>query len=331
MRYTVAATVRNEGPFLLEWLAWQKMLGFTDVLFAFNDCTDHSADLMRVLECAGWCHAVEHTPGDIPPVRSGLDAIHAHPVVRESDWLFICDVDEYLVIKQGHKSIGCFLSGKEHEFAGIAVQWKVFGTSNLYDYEDSFLHRTFQRAAKSKSFANVFIKSFIYKPARFHQLTPHVPRGMDVDGEWGEAPNRWSRANGDPYAYNPNGKRKQRTPKNAITHRGAQLNHYVTKWAECMEYKMGTPCPFRKGDVDRYNERFFLKFDRNEIEDTQAMDWQDRFDAVYAQITSTPRVRELHHLCVADYLHAMNEKRGDDYRRDPRYAAHMAKATELAR
>ncbi|WP_417250772.1 glycosyltransferase family 2 protein [Celeribacter sp.] len=331
MRYTIAATVRNEGPFLLEWLAWQKMLGFTDVVFAYNDCTDHSGELMQVLSNAGWCHAVEHEPGDVPPVRSGLATIHAHEVVQASDWLFVCDVDEYLVIKQGHETVGDYLAGKEREFAGISVQWKCFGTSDLDRYEDAFLHRTFTRAARSKSFANVFIKSFIYKPSRFHRLAPHVPRGMDVVGEWGEAPNRWGRANGTPYNYNPNGKRRQRTPRPSISHRGAQLNHYITKWHECIEFKMGTPCPFRKGNVDRYTNRFFEKYDRNEIEDRQALAFDARFDEVYAKILAVPRVRELHHLCVADFLRAMAEKRGEDYCDDPRYVVHMAKAAELAR
>ena len=44
----VFTTMRNEGPFILEWVAWQKMLGFDNVLILFNDCTDRSPQLSQV-------------------------------------------------------------------------------------------------------------------------------------------------------------------------------------------------------------------------------------------------------------------------------------------
>ncbi|WP_417258196.1 glycosyltransferase family 2 protein [Celeribacter sp.] len=331
MRYTVAATVRNEGPFLLEWLAWQKMLGFDDVLFVHNDCTDHSAEMMRVLADAGWCLEHEHVPGDKAPVRSGLDAMRAHPVMEETDWLFICDVDEYLIPKVGNRTVAAFLKGKEDRFAGIAVQWKVFGTSGLILYEDTFLHQTFLRGAKTKSFPNGFFKSFLYKPTRFRKFSPHSPRGIEFEGTWGEPPNQWGRANGRAFDLDPNGEHRQRTKRPYITHDGAQLNHYVTKWIESVGYKLGNVCPLRKGDVPRYSEEFFEIHDRNDEYDGKALRFDERFEAVYAQIASVPRVMELHHLCCADYIKAMHEKRGTKVEEDERYTKHMEQAAALAR
>ncbi|MEM5470062.1 glycosyltransferase family 2 protein [Celeribacter marinus] len=330
MRYTVAATVRNEGPFLLEWLAWQKMLGFDDVLFVHNDCTDHSTELMRVLADAGWCLEQEHFPEDTPPVRSGLDAMRAHDVMRSTDWLFICDVDEYLIPKVGNRTIAAFLNGKETQFAGVAVQWKVFGTSGLILYDDTFLHRTFTRGARTKSHPNAFFKSFLYQPLRFQKFSPHSPRGMTLDGDWSKAPTNWGRANGRPFDLDPNGEHRQRTKRPFITHDGAQLNHYVTKWIESVDFKMGNVCPLRKGDVPRYSEEFFDIHDRNDEYDGKALRFEDRFDTVYAQITAVPRVLELHHLCCADYIKAIHDKRGSNAQDDPRYRAHLTQAKNAA-
>jgi hypothetical protein len=58
----VLTAMRNEGPFILEWIAWQKMLGFENVLAMFNDCTDHSPQLLRVLEKAGVLNCKRHRP-----------------------------------------------------------------------------------------------------------------------------------------------------------------------------------------------------------------------------------------------------------------------------
>ena len=54
MRATVVCSMRNEGPFIVEWVAWYRMLGFTDVLIITNDCTDHSPQLLAALAAAGW-------------------------------------------------------------------------------------------------------------------------------------------------------------------------------------------------------------------------------------------------------------------------------------
>ena len=40
MRITALTCVKNEGPFLLEWIAFNRVIGVTDFLFYHNDCTD---------------------------------------------------------------------------------------------------------------------------------------------------------------------------------------------------------------------------------------------------------------------------------------------------
>ena len=54
MQGSLALTaMRNEGPFILEWVAWQKMLGFENILIMHNDCTDHTPQLLRLLDRVG--------------------------------------------------------------------------------------------------------------------------------------------------------------------------------------------------------------------------------------------------------------------------------------
>lgn len=53
--------MRNEGPFIVEWVSWYRMLGF-EVLVVTNDCTDHSVELLQALQAAGWLHHQGHAP-----------------------------------------------------------------------------------------------------------------------------------------------------------------------------------------------------------------------------------------------------------------------------
>ena len=49
MKILSASTVRNEGPYLLEWIAWHQVLGVTDFLVYSNDCDDGSDLLLNRL------------------------------------------------------------------------------------------------------------------------------------------------------------------------------------------------------------------------------------------------------------------------------------------
>ena len=54
MRITAVTCVKNEGPFLLEWIAFNRLIGVTDFLFYSNDCsdgTDRLLDAQRLNDC----------------------------------------------------------------------------------------------------------------------------------------------------------------------------------------------------------------------------------------------------------------------------------------
>ncbi|MEY8840170.1 glycosyltransferase family 2 protein, partial [Cribrihabitans sp. XS_ASV171] len=53
MRITAVTCVKNEGPFLLEWIAFNRLLGVTDFLFYSNDCTDATDRLLDALAARG--------------------------------------------------------------------------------------------------------------------------------------------------------------------------------------------------------------------------------------------------------------------------------------
>jgi len=53
---------KNEGPFLLQWIAWQKAIGFERILVMHNDCTDFSARLLKLLEAHGVLTQLRHDP-----------------------------------------------------------------------------------------------------------------------------------------------------------------------------------------------------------------------------------------------------------------------------
>ncbi|MDJ0631445.1 MAG: glycosyltransferase family 2 protein [Rhodobacter sp.] len=313
--------MRNEGPFIVEWVSWYRMLGFDHILVATNDCTDHSPQLLGTFRDAGWLDHLPHTPRDgIPPKMSAHRGMRRHPLVAQTEWLFICDVDEFLVLHQGDGTIGSFMDLPRQRFLGMAFQWKCFGTSDIPTWADGLVHRTFMLSAPEKASANAPFKSIFRRPLSFRKFAEHAPR--DFDGEFGTGEYVWVNSAGERmYHFNRVNPRQMQTAAQAVTHRAAQLNHYVMRSEESFELKRGTrsASAFR----DRYTDKFVDRFNRNDQVDTSALRYHEAFDRIHAQAMVLPGVRRLHHLCCADYVVRLAGKSGQRAADDPRYGYHM--------
>lgn len=155
-RFLVCAGMRNEGAFLVEWVAWYRMLGF-EVLVVTNDCTDHSVALLEALQAAGWLTHRGHVPRrNQNPKRSAYNAMRAHPLIAAVDWVLVCDVDEFLVLHQAD-SVAQFVQGFAPAPLGISFHWRCFGTGGLTEWQDGLVHRTFQQAAPTQDAGQLFI------------------------------------------------------------------------------------------------------------------------------------------------------------------------------
>jgi len=102
VRVTVVLTVRNEGAFLLEWLAHHQACGVTDFLVFSNDCDDGTDAMLDRLDALGWLTHVRN-PGPHPegPQWAALKLADTHPLVTGADWLLPLDIDEFVNVHTG--------------------------------------------------------------------------------------------------------------------------------------------------------------------------------------------------------------------------------------
>ena len=130
-RIALCAIIRNEIRSLVEWLAYHKALGFTDVVIYDNDSTDGTTDVLRVLDEAGelvhlpWPHSV-----GARPQRLAYERARRH---SDADWLAFFDADEFLVLHQD-ASIVNFLTRFADDVSAIAMNWIVFGSGGQTTY-----------------------------------------------------------------------------------------------------------------------------------------------------------------------------------------------------
>lgn len=326
VRITVVASMRNEGAFLLEWVAWYRMLGFTDIVVVTNNCTDHSPELLDALEAAGKVHhlRLDIKPGK-PVTRAKLKLAKGHRAVRRADWVMVCDVDEFLVIHPGAGKIGDLINLTAPDCLGMAINWKVFGTSGIETYQDVPVHRQFMHSCPTKNPRSRFVKSLFRLSKYFAAIHEHAPTHFDLAkaADKGHKNLIWVNSAGKPWkGWAADAPASNTLPTHLVSHEVAQLNHYMLRSLETYRLKEGTLSPVALGN--RYRDSYFQGAEAGNEIDASALRYADEFDAMLSQLRDLPQVARLHALCCADHLRAIIEKSGGRAEEDPRFLALLA-------
>ncbi|WP_309666266.1 glycosyltransferase family 2 protein [Tabrizicola sp.] len=184
MRVTAVLTVRNEGAFLLEWLAHHRACGITDFLVFSNDCDDGTDAMLDRLAAMGWLtHLRNDGPHDGGPQWAALKQADRHPLVREADWLLPIDVDEFVNIHVGDRTVTALL-GALPEATAIPLTWRLFGNAGVVSYEDRPITETFTFAAPAVlhwPWRAALFKTLYRNDGTYAKLGVHRPRSPKTD------------------------------------------------------------------------------------------------------------------------------------------------------
>jgi len=328
--------MRNEGPFIIEWVAWYRRLGFTDIVVVTNNCTDRSPELLDALQTAGWVHHIRH---DVEPdqkvTAQKLAAARTHVAVRRAAWLLVCDVDEFLVIHRGDGRLADLLAPHVvdgvPQIMGMAINWRVFGNDARRTWMDSPVHRQFFGALSRKRSLSQFVKTLYRVPRWFGALGEHGPRRLILSRtrkSWGDPGMTWVNSAGKPVPqWQPSGEYLRMLTSGQTSHAVAQINHYMIRSDETFSLKKGTLSPVAQ--TNRYGAQYYTRANHTDEIDDSALRHAGAFDAVFQTAMALPGVARLHHLCCADHLRLIAEKAGRRVEDDPRHAQQLALAAAL--
>ncbi|WP_375382823.1 glycosyltransferase family 2 protein [uncultured Sphingomonas sp.] len=287
-RATLVATMRDEGPFILEWIAYHRLIGFDDILVCTNDCVDASPALLDVLQERGLVRHLRCTPA--ANEKAQLVAYREAEQVLADDWpdlLMVLDADEFLNIHVGDGRLPALLAAVPGATA-FMLSWRVFGSSGHGHWSPELTTRRFTRAAKRESGVNWSYKTLFTNPQAYHcPLLPHGPgfareEHVDhirpVDGAGRPLPRRYARS--EEFLQSEPG---------TVSWALAQVNHYNTRsWADYLakHARGGGQGPERWARDENW-----AVFDRNEEEDRSIQRWLPALDALLATWLTDDAVR----------------------------------------
>lgn len=164
MRIALAAIFKNECEYILEWIAYhRRIIGITDIIIADNVSDDGTTQLLEALDQAGQIKRIfyprmSETEGpQVPAYNHILNTFSA-----EYDYFLFIDADEFLVNNTG-LSLSDFLTSCESktQFGGVALNWRIFGSSGNTYKNDGLVIERFYRASKKNEMVNSHVKSLV--------------------------------------------------------------------------------------------------------------------------------------------------------------------------
>ncbi|MBJ3762232.1 glycosyltransferase family 2 protein [Maribius pontilimi] len=286
--------MKDEGPYLLEWVAHHMAVGFTDLVVYTNDCTDGTDTMLMRLEELGLAY---HRRNDIPkgmkPQPSAIKYAQDEPLVQDSDWVLIFDADEFLCIKHGDGSLdGMIQSIKDEGANGMVITWRIFGSGGVQHWSRDFVTEQYLMAAPPMWNKGWGVKTlFQFDPEKW-KLGIHRPKMKNkvLDTDYPHSV-KWLNGSGremeEYFKF-----RGWRSIVRTIGYDWAQMNHYAVKSIDSYAIRK-----FR-GNVnnkkDKYNDDYWSLQDRNEVRDDAMLRYTDRRREIFDGLLTDPVLNRLH-------------------------------------
>lgn len=285
--------IRNEGPFLLEFVAHHRLLGFDRIFIAANDCDDGSVRLLSALQEAGHIGFLRHrvAPGKVPQAE-GYARLRARFDVNAADWLMMLDVDEFLNVHIGDHSVRALLAAAPAETDIVALNAMTFGAGGQTQWRPGPVTGTFLHRLPARHKANGALKTLSRNPAHYgaihnHSLTRYRgPKSglvvMRGDGSLREID-----------AGAPLWRELRHVPCAEIRHRLAQYNHYAVKTPDAYRLRQirGRGAAPRGEPNLRHDSAYFAERSSGPVRDTTILRYAERLATMMAEFLADPGIR----------------------------------------
>ncbi len=268
------ATVKNEGPWLLEWVAHHRAIGFDPIIVASNDCDD-GTDLMleRLQEMGEVIHVPNPPPYESSVQETAYARARALPALQAADWVMVLDADEFLNVHVGNRSVHSLISSLSDKTEAVVVTWRNFGDAERVLWEDGEVCAQFTRAQdqpnRHSGFKVLFRDQHLYDRLWVHG--PWSDEGSDgkQDAVIRTAAGKWIRR-----SLFRTARPKSTLHANKQSWVGAQINHYAVKTRDVFGLKRYRG---RGGKLQgiRHNGNFFNNMNSNKTEDLSIQETEE--------------------------------------------------------
>ena len=321
-RVLLATCMKDEGPFILEWLAWHKAIGITDIVVFSNDCTDGTDALLDHLDARG---DLTHLPNPASGTGKGyyqpmaLNYVQNMPVFRAADFMLSSDVDEFVNIRCGDGTLQSLLENLP-AFDVLSISELNHGTNDHDHFQPGWVTELFpahESPRPGRWRAKTGVKSLTRLSPRIDKIRNHRP-------DLAISPDQavWLNGSGTPItelAADPQ--------ENGLDSRGARelvsLEHYPLRSIDSFLVKAW------RGDVvikgKQISNAYFRRRNRNSHQNMDISKGHELARAAYEDFAQDDRLMTLHSAC-----NTAHQARIDALNADETFRARRAEIVKIA-
>ena len=309
-RTCIVTCMKNEGPFILEWIAYHRAIGVDDFIVFTNDCTDGTDEMLNLLQDRGILQRRDNKfdGSGLKPQHWALAAAEEEPVLQNAGWIISMDVDEFINIHVGDGTLND-LYKKVGDANMISLTWRLFGNGHVHEYKDDFLINQFHLCApelcrkphQAWGFKTLFRNLGIYK-----KMGVHRPKGLKPD-LWDQI--KWVNGSGKPMPRKliRNG---WRSTTDSYGYDYVTLNHYAVRSAESFLVKRDRG---RVNHVDRdQGLSYWFRMNNNWEEDRSIQTKLPLLQAEFNRLMDDPELRAAHEFSVGKHRAKIDELRATE-------------------
>lgn len=256
---SIVAIIKNEGQYIEEWVRYHIVAGVQKFYLYNNDSSDNTEEVLKKYIDAGYVNLIPF-PGVAMQLLAYNDAIYRFK--HKTRYMAIIDADEFLYSCNKSMSVRDEVADIFSSFpqaGGIAVNWRMFGSSGLLKKPiggvlDNFLYR-----AKEDGKGNNCIKTIV-NPRRVYKYE-HVHFPTYLMGF---------------YSVDENGNKVNGWSNEVVEINKIRINHYFTKSKEewIVRRSMGKADYKDRSQIRTLQE--FEEHDNNDIYDNGMLFYVDK-------------------------------------------------------
>jgi tetratricopeptide (TPR) repeat protein len=298
-KYTacICAIVKDESPYLLEWIAYHRIIGIDHFFIYDNESEDGSQELLKQLDKAGVITYLNWPDASDGNTQQNAYSDCAKRARDITEWIAFIDADEF-ILPHKHQNLKAFLEDYS-DVDAIAINWKIFGSSEKRYREAGLLMERFTKCSEKDFNANGHIKTIVKKITDLKYIGIHACVFHSHKNKKYIYPDRV-----DVPKTKFTGKGKY------IDHSIIQINHYYSKSFEEFNFKRVRGRPTVKRDDPRILGKDIIAFqmhDRNLTEDVKILP--------FVEPTKT-EIKKLKSLAELDKIEDLLNKFRKDYEQE---------------
>ena len=174
-QFSVSAIVKNEGPYILEWIEYHKLMGVDKFYIYDNESTDDIETILSSYIKSGEV-TYRYYPGKLRQLEAYKDAVQNYRF--ESKYMAFFDIDEFLMPVDGKT---CALNviedlfNKHKNVGAVAVNWLHYGSANHKQKPEGFVIENYLYRAEDSFDRNRLVKTICNPRRVVFFVNPHHP------------------------------------------------------------------------------------------------------------------------------------------------------------